>query len=367
MNDIFWHYRLGHVPFSKMKDISVLKPFLSTKQSFPCPVCPLARQTRLSFSDSSIHSTAPFQLIHIDTWGPYHSPIHNRSRYFLTIVDDFYRVTWTHLMGAKRNAFDLLKAFISMVETQFSSKVLTVRNDNAFELGSSSSGSAYFSQKGIIHQTTFPHTPQQNGVIESKHRHLLETAKSLLFQYSLPIQFWGDFVLIATYLINIFPSNILHKKSPFEVLHSKAPSYSHLKAFGCLRYSSVSFVHRDKFKPRAIPCIFIGYPFDKKGYKLYNICFKTSFVSRDAVFHEHIFPFVSHTGSSLPLQFFLQLTMMPFLSLLLHLLLLLFLMTSLFLHLLLLFCLLLILLLLLYLLLLLLLLLLPLYPLYYLF
>lgn len=111
---------------------------------------------------------------------------------------------------------------------------------------------------------------------------------------------------------------------------------------------------------------FIGYHFDKKVYKLYNISSKTSFVSRDAVFHEHIFPFASHTGSSLPLQFFLQLTMMPFLSLLLHLLLLLFLMSSLFLHFLLLFCLLLILLLLLYLLLLLLLLLLPLYPLYYL-
>nr|XP_016458147.1 PREDICTED: uncharacterized protein LOC107781862 [Nicotiana tabacum] len=41
-------------------------------------------------------------------------------------------------------------------------KVQTVRSDNALELGSSTVGSAYFSEKGIIHQTSCPHTSQQN-------------------------------------------------------------------------------------------------------------------------------------------------------------------------------------------------------------
>ncbi|XP_075078430.1 uncharacterized protein LOC107791162 [Nicotiana tabacum] len=146
-SDVVWHYRLVHIPFSKIKFISDVNCELSSKQSFTCLICPLARQTRLPFHDSSIQSTHSFQLIHIDTWGPYSTPSHSGAKYFLTIVDDCTRATWTHLLGAKNNAFDLLKAFISMVETQFQTRVQIVRSDNALELGSSSSGALFFSEK----------------------------------------------------------------------------------------------------------------------------------------------------------------------------------------------------------------------------
>ncbi|XP_075086032.1 uncharacterized protein LOC107767711 [Nicotiana tabacum] len=299
--DVVWHYRLGHIPFSRMKHIPALALYFSPKQSFSCPVCPLARQTRLPFPDSSIQTTKPFQLIYIDTWGPYNSPTYNGSKYFLTIVDDFSRATWTHLMGAKSNAFDLLKAFIAMTEIHFQLKVQTVRSNNALELGSSTVGSAYFSEKGIIHQTLCPHTPQQNGVVERKHRHLLETARALLFQSGLPIRFWGDCILTATYLINRFPSSLLKDKSSYEILYNKLPVYSNLRAFGCLCYSTVPKPHRDKLQPRATPCVFLGYPFAKKGYKLYDLKHHTCFVSRDVTFHEHIFPFIQTTSKHSPL------------------------------------------------------------------
>nr|XP_016513327.1 PREDICTED: uncharacterized protein LOC107830311 [Nicotiana tabacum] len=100
-SDVVWHYRLGHITFSKMKFISGIISDLSSKQSFICPICPLARQTRLPFHDSSIQSTHFFQLVHIDTWGPYSTPTHSGAKYFLTIVDDYTRATWTHLMGQK--------------------------------------------------------------------------------------------------------------------------------------------------------------------------------------------------------------------------------------------------------------------------
>lgn len=186
--DILWHYRLGNIPFSRMKIFQYFSLFYLINNPFFVlfvhwqgkPGC---------LPNNSIQSTAPFQLIHLHTWGPYYSPTHNESKYFFTIVDDFSKATWTHLMGAKSSAFELLKAFVNMVETQFNSKVLTVRSDNAFKLGSSSTGIAFFSDKGVIYQTTCPHTPQQNGVVERKHKHLLETAKALLFQSSLPIKF----------------------------------------------------------------------------------------------------------------------------------------------------------------------------------
>ncbi|XP_016513327.2 uncharacterized protein LOC107830311 [Nicotiana tabacum] len=184
-----------------------------------------------------------------------------------------------------------------MVEIQFQTRVQTVRSDNALELGSSSSGSLFFSEKGIIHQTSCPHIPQQNGVVKRKHRHLPETTRALLFQSYLPIKFWGDCLLTATYLINRFPSPLLKNKSPYELLFGKAPTYSHLRSFGCLCYSTMPKIYRDKFHPRSIPCVFLGYPFAKKGYKLYNLTTQSCFVSRDVIFHEHIFPFLKPSPS----------------------------------------------------------------------
>ena len=44
----------------------------------------------------------------------------------------------------------------------------------------------------------------------------------------------------------------------------------------------------DKFTPKCVPCLFIGYPATQKGYKLYNLLTQNSFVSRDVRFLKHI-------------------------------------------------------------------------------
>lgn len=54
-----------------------------------------------------------FYLIHVDTWGPYHTPTQEGYKYFVIIVDDFSRVTWTFLVTTKRVAGLVLKKFCS--------------------------------------------------------------------------------------------------------------------------------------------------------------------------------------------------------------------------------------------------------------
>lgn len=125
--------------------------------------------------------------------------------------------------------------------------------------------------------------------MERKHKHLLETSKALLFQSNLLIKYWGDCVLSATYLINRLPSSVLHNLSPYEKLHGVPPTYDHLKSFGCLCYAHFSTIGRDKFQPRSITCVFIGYPCGKKRYKLLNLKTNSIFFSRDVIFHEHLF------------------------------------------------------------------------------
>lgn len=66
-----------------------------------------------------------------------------------------------------------------------------VRSDNALELCEGEMLKVY-RKCDIQHQMSCVNRPQQNGVVERKHKHLLEVARSLFFQANLPVRFWGE-------------------------------------------------------------------------------------------------------------------------------------------------------------------------------
>lgn len=161
------HRRLGHAPFPK---IQYLFPCFSSKNfTIPCDVCHQARQTCLSFLESDNISKNVFDLVHIDTWGPYGVSSITGASYFLTIVDDHSRSTWVHLMKSKSEAPSIFTQFVQMIKTQFGKHIKAVRTDNAPEL-IAGQFKAFLLAQGMTHQTTCPHTPQQNGVVERKHK-----------------------------------------------------------------------------------------------------------------------------------------------------------------------------------------------------
>lgn len=94
--------------------------------------------------------------------------------------------------------------------------------------------SLFYAAEGIVHQKTCVYTPQQNGVIEKKHQHILNVSKALKYQSSLPLSYWVYCLKHATTLISITHSPLPKNKTLFELPYSTKPNYSNLKVFGCL-------------------------------------------------------------------------------------------------------------------------------------
>ncbi|GKB90587.1 retrovirus-related pol polyprotein from transposon TNT 1-94 [Tanacetum coccineum] len=240
---------------------------------------------RLPFQLSNSMSERAFELLHMDLWGPYKQPALNGAHYFFTIVNDHTRATWTYLVHTKNQIPVVITSFLTYVETYFQTKPKFIRFDNGTEIVNSECA-ALFQQKRILHQRSMAYTPQQNGVVERKHMHLLDTARSIRLHATLPIKFWGDCILAATYSINKMPVKKLHWKTLYEALYNKTPIYDHLRVIGCLCYAAVTKPNKDKFDNRGVKCVLLGYPQNQKGYKLYNLNTKETFLSRDVVLDE---------------------------------------------------------------------------------
>ena len=209
-----WHQRLGHPSLVKMQHI----PGISLPKSSldHCRVCHMAKQKNLPFTSHNNLSDSPFDLIHLDTWGPFSVESIDGYRYFLTIVDDCTRVTWIYMMRNKSDVSSIFPTFIKHVHTQYNTSI----SDNAPE-----AFTQLIIEHVITHQFSCAYTPQQKSVVERKHQHLLNVARALLFLSNVPLVYWSDCVLTAVFLINHTPSLLLNKLYPYEVLRKKTPDY----------------------------------------------------------------------------------------------------------------------------------------------
>lgn len=77
-------------------------------------------------------------------------------------------------MRHKSETQHILQSFITFAHTQFHTHVKAVRVENDTEFSTMKS---YFNFHGIEHRHTCVYTPQQNGVVERKHPHILTVAR----------------------------------------------------------------------------------------------------------------------------------------------------------------------------------------------
>lgn len=153
-----------------------------------------------------------------------------------------------------------------MVENQFSSKIQSFQCDGGAEFISKAFLS-HFAGCGIRQLLSCPHTPQQNGLAERKHRSIIELGLTLMFQSQVPQSLWVEALFTANYLTNLLPSSVLQdNKSPYEVLMSRAPLYTALRVFGCKCFPHLKPYTANKLDPKSLLCVFLGYNDKYKGY-----------------------------------------------------------------------------------------------------
>jgi histone deacetylase 1/2 len=175
-----------------------------------------------------------------------------------------------------------------MVEKQFDRKILTMQTDWGGEYQALHS---FFTKIGIVHHVSCPHTHQQNGSAERKHHHIVEVGLSLLAHASMPLKFWDEAFLAATYLINRIPSKVIDNTTPLKRLFHQKPDYSFLRTFGCACWPHLRPYNTRKLEFRSKQCVFLGVSDMHKGYKCLDITSGRVYISRDVIFDETVFPF----------------------------------------------------------------------------
>ncbi|CAN7110978.1 unnamed protein product, partial [Brassica rapa subsp. narinosa] len=166
-----WHARLGH-PHERA--LNLMLPGVVFENN-KCEACILGKHCKNVFPRTSTVYENCFDLIHTDVWT---APSFSRDnhKYFVTFIDEKSKYTWLTLIPSKDRVIDAFKNFQAYVTNHYHARIKILRSDNGGEY-TSYAFKSHLDHHGILHQTSCPYTPQQNGVAERKNRHLMEVAR----------------------------------------------------------------------------------------------------------------------------------------------------------------------------------------------
>ncbi|GJT27479.1 zinc finger, CCHC-type containing protein [Tanacetum coccineum] len=211
------------------------------------------------------------------------------------------RFCYVYLLHSKDEALDKFKVFKTEVKLQQGSQIKRFRTDKGGEY----MDTLYFQSVGIIHETTAPYTPQQNGISERKNRVLKEMVNSMLSYSGLSQGFWGEAMLTACYLLNRVP-NKRNRITPYELWTKRKPNLNYLRVWGCRAVVRLPDPKLKTLGERGIECIFVGYAEHSKAFRFYviepndSVAINSIIESRDAIFDENRFSSVPRPSLSIP-------------------------------------------------------------------
>lgn len=162
--------------------------------------------------------------------GTFSCIIMQKNLYYVSFVDDYSKFIWVFPIQRKSCVLTVFQKFQKHDERMFFRKLISIQIDGEGEFHSLI---PYFTTNGILHKLACPYSHQQQSTVERQHRHIVETALTLLAASFIPHTYWDEAFVTTTFLVTRLPTKILDNISPFEKLFLRSPNYNILQVFGC--------------------------------------------------------------------------------------------------------------------------------------
>ena len=249
-----------------------------------CESCQISKATRLTFNDVSIRGTGPLEIVHSDVAGPVR-PSTSGMRYYVTIIDDFTRITLLRAMEKKSEVLGHLQKCITLLENALNTKVKVIRTDGGGEY-SGERWNRWTQEKGLVHQITPAYTPQLNGVAERMNRTVKEMIAANLIGAKMGGEHWV-FAMKWTEAMLMRTRVGSDGKMPWEVLWKRRPSMEDVHPFGCEAWVRIPEANRergDMAQARAEKGRLVGLPAGTSGWAIWLPLLQKVVFSRDVTF-----------------------------------------------------------------------------------
>ncbi|CAI7788061.1 unnamed protein product [Closterium sp. NIES-54] len=270
---LLWHHRLGHPSLPRLRGMA-------------------SRVLRAAPHSSEFPPTeAPLQTLHMDVWGPARVRGQGHERYFLLVVEDYSRYTTVFPLRSKGDVTEVLIDWIRAARLQLRESfgsdfpVLRLHSDRGGEFSSARLG-AFCRAQGIRQTFTLPPSPQKNGIAERRIGMVMDVARTSMIHAATPHFLWPFAVQYAAHQLKLQPRVSVPETSPTLRWTGKVGDASAFRVWGSRAF--VRDLPADKLSPRAVPCVFLGFPPDAPGWQFYHPTSRRVLSSQDVTFDESV-------------------------------------------------------------------------------
>ncbi|CAI7879089.1 unnamed protein product [Closterium sp. NIES-53] len=274
---LLWHHRLGHPSLPSLRGMASRVLVSNLPRSLPplppgpaptCVPCVEGRQRAAPHSSEFPPTEAPLQTLHMDVRGPARVRGQGHERYFLLVVDDYLRYTTVVPLRSKGDVAEVLIDWIRAARLQLRESfgsdfpVLRLHSDRGGEFSSARLG-AFCRAQGIRQTFTLPASPQKNGIAERRIGMVMDVARTSMIHAAAPHFLWPFAVQYAAHQLNLQRRVSVPETSPTLRWTGKVGDASAFRVWGSRAF--VRDLFADKLSPRAVPCVFLGFPPDAPG------------------------------------------------------------------------------------------------------
>ena len=287
-----WHRRSGHCCAGRL--VHAVRKGLIRGVNLPkhgilhmsfCEGCAQAKQTRKAFKPiGEVRTNDIMELVPSDACGPMSTASYGGAKYFVTFIDDYSRICRVYF---KRRKDEVFKEYEAEVANQTDKRIKVLRTDNGGEY-TSKQFEDYLKMKGIVHRKIVPHSPQQNGVAETRNRTINEIALAQILHANVPRNLWAKSVGAAVYIRNRMPMTTT-AVTPYQRFFGRKPRVDHVRTFGCYGFALLPETERRKLMPKAEKLRMVGYRPNSTGYRLFYEQSWKLVIRRDVQYNENDF------------------------------------------------------------------------------